>query len=179
MQPLTLRPLPSIQPPEDCAQNTAITNDFVDEAVVRALMAGPVFAPSAPRAMDAETAKGNALDFAGWNLAAPEFECDPTAEEIPSPSASTESTKNPSSTSHISTRSRPLAACAAAAAVVLLATLFSCLQSGLAPVKEHTPASLKASSSTAPEHSEVVTSSQRAELPGLADVHLRQPVGGD
>jgi hypothetical protein len=71
MQPLKLSPLPCAIPAEE---NPAVIRGecgFVDEAVVRALMAGPVFTPKLENARVEVAAKGNALDFAGWCLPAP------------------------------------------------------------------------------------------------------------
>jgi hypothetical protein len=71
MQPHKLSPLPSVIPAED--KPAAIRGEcgFVDEAVVRALMAGPAFTPVLENERAKAAAKGTALDFAGWSLPTP------------------------------------------------------------------------------------------------------------
>ncbi len=71
MQPLPLSPLPSAIPAEEDPHVICGECDFVDEAVVRALMAGPIVAMQRENARPDSTATGNALDFAGWCLPRP------------------------------------------------------------------------------------------------------------
>lgn len=71
MQPLKLSPLPCAIPAEE---NPSVIRDecgFVDEAIVRALMAGPGFSPQFENRFLESTPGGNALDFAGWCLPTP------------------------------------------------------------------------------------------------------------
>jgi hypothetical protein len=86
MQPLKLSPLPCALPAED---NPAVMRGecgFVDEAVVRALMAGPVFSPRVENERLGVVAKANALDFAGWCLTTPAVvEVIPASPRRPSP----------------------------------------------------------------------------------------------
>ena len=71
MQPLKLSPLPSAMPVEETPSAIRGECGFVDEAVVRALMAGPVFTPVLQNERAKAAAKGTALDFAGWSLPTP------------------------------------------------------------------------------------------------------------
>jgi len=82
MQPLPLSPLPSAIPAEENPHVMRGDCDFVDEAVVRALMAGPIVSTPRQNARPDVAASGNALDFAGWCL--------------PRPSAGTAGTRRPS-----------------------------------------------------------------------------------
>jgi hypothetical protein len=68
MQPLKLSPLPCAIPPEEIPSTIRSECGFVDEAVVRALMAGPVFSPRLECERPEVAVKGTALDFAGWSL---------------------------------------------------------------------------------------------------------------
>jgi hypothetical protein len=71
MQPLPLSPLPSAIPAEEDPHVMRGECDFVDEAVVRALMAGPIVSTPRENACPDVAAIGNALDFAGWCLPRP------------------------------------------------------------------------------------------------------------
>ncbi|MCU0776311.1 MAG: hypothetical protein MUF86_01425 [Akkermansiaceae bacterium] len=71
MQPLPLSPLPSAIPAEENPHVMRGDGDFVDEAVVRALMAGPIVSTPRENARPDVAASGNALDFAGWCLPRP------------------------------------------------------------------------------------------------------------
>jgi hypothetical protein len=85
MQPLKLSPLPCALPAEE---NPAVMRGecgFVDEAVVRALMAGPVFSPRVENERLGVVAKANALDFAGWCLTTPAAAVIPEITRRPSP----------------------------------------------------------------------------------------------
>ena len=71
MQPLKLSPLPSAIPAEENPSVIRSECGFVDEAVVRTLMAGPVFSPQFENERPDAIVQANALDFAGWCLPAP------------------------------------------------------------------------------------------------------------
>lgn len=68
MQPLKLSPLPCAISSEEIPFVIRGECGFVDEAVVRALMAGPVFSPRVEYERPAAIVEGTALDFAGWSL---------------------------------------------------------------------------------------------------------------
>lgn len=71
MQPLPLSPLPSAIPAEADPRVMRGECDFVDEAVVRALMAAPIVSMQRENARPDAAPGGNALDFAGWGLPRP------------------------------------------------------------------------------------------------------------
>jgi hypothetical protein len=71
MQPLKLSPLPCAIPAEQTPSAIRGECGFVDDGVVRALMAGPVFSPRLEYGRPAVAPKGTVLDFAGWSLPRP------------------------------------------------------------------------------------------------------------
>jgi hypothetical protein len=70
MQPFKHSPLPSATPAEKTPAVIHSGHGFVDEEVVRALMAGPAFTPALEDERTKADGKGTTLDFAGWNLPA-------------------------------------------------------------------------------------------------------------
>lgn len=71
MQPLKLSPLPCVIPSEETSSVICGDCGFVDEAVVRALMAGPVFSQEFENMRpDPSSMRENELDYAGWSFSA-------------------------------------------------------------------------------------------------------------
>jgi len=70
MNRLNLSPLPRLRSERESGAPQGADNGFVDEAVILALIAGPVIPRRLPDASDLALAPDN-MDFAGWDFARP------------------------------------------------------------------------------------------------------------
>jgi hypothetical protein len=82
MQTLSVHPFPQAETADPSPNASGGMDGFVDEAVIRALMARPIFTPTLRGDASIVAAPGSVLDFAGWDL----FATKPSPVEIPSSS---------------------------------------------------------------------------------------------